>query len=140
MKAAPLRAHSGVAAPLGASVPSFGILSGLLTNMSSLTHFLILRIPETAQAQPFPPETVVINNSWGRGEGRGGGELCQSLVTREMRNWPGTPKTLPGMLRDWGRKVCLRRHQAWKENIQEWKPKDTGLSPMVVSNSLGDPG
>lgn len=58
--------------PLSELVTSFGILSGLLTNLSSLTHFLILRIPETAQARPekdpLSPETLVINNSFGGGE------------------------------------------------------------------------
>lgn len=58
--------------PLSELVTSFGILSGLLTNLSSLTHFLILRIPETAQARPekdpLSPETLVINNSFGCGE------------------------------------------------------------------------
>lgn len=66
--------------------------------------------------------------------------LCQTLVTREMGNWPGTLKTLPGMLRVWGREVFLRGHQACKGDIQERKPKYTGLSPRAVSNSLGDPG
>lgn len=60
--------------PLLELVTSFGIRSGLLTNLSSLTHFLILRIPETAQAHPeedhFSPETLEIDNSFGGG-GRG---------------------------------------------------------------------
>lgn len=93
MDAAPLRAHSGVTASLGACDLLWD--SGLLTNLSSLTHFLILRIPETAQAHPeeeyFSPETLVIDKSFGGGEGA----LCQSCVTREMGNWPGTLKTLP---------------------------------------------
>lgn len=57
--------------PLLELVTTFGILSGLLTNLSSLTHFRILRIPEAAQAHPeedhFSPETLVIDNSFGGG-------------------------------------------------------------------------
>lgn len=60
------------------------------------------------------------------------------MVTREMGDWPGTLKSLPGMLRDWGREVSLRGHHTWKGEIREWKPKDIGLSPRVISNSLGD--
>lgn len=56
-----------------------------------------------------------------------------------MGNWPDTLQTFPG-IRDWGREVFFRGHKAWKGDIQEWKPKDTGLRLRVVSNSLGDPG
>lgn len=101
---------------------SFGILSGLLTHLSSLTHVLIPRIPRNSSGAPL-----------------GSFFLCLSLVTRDMGNWPDTLQTFPG-IRDWGREVFFRGHKAWKGDIQEWKPKDTGLKLRVVSSSLGDPG
>lgn len=81
-------------------VTSFGILSELLTNLSSLTHFRILRIPETAQAHPeedhFSHETLVIDNSFG-GEGR-----CASLGDQRDGKLAGHPQDPPWNAKGFG--------------------------------------